>query len=112
MSVPIALFCVENIPHVTIPLVLINALVSQDGQAMDKTALTLTSVHWDCTFALRTHTAEITKVVTRVRVIKGGSVSGLNHTADVPGVTLPCFVLDMVNACGMAHVIVLATTGE
>lgn len=112
MSVLIALFCAENMPHVTIPLVRINALVIQDGQAMDKTAQTLTSVHWDCTFALRTHIAQITKVVIRVRAIKGGSVSGLNHTAGVPGVTLPRSVLDMVSACGMARVIVLAITAE
>lgn len=34
MNVKMTLFCVEHMPHVTTPLVLINASVTLDGQVM------------------------------------------------------------------------------
>lgn len=58
---------------------------------------------------LRIPTVLTTKVVTRVLVIEDGSVSGLNHTVDVPSVTRQRFVLDMANACEMEHVNVSTT---
>ena len=97
-------------PLVTTRLVLINARVTQDGQEMDKTALILTSVRLDFTCALKIHIARTTRVVTRVLVTGDGSVNGLNHTVDVPGVTRPRFVLVMDNVCEMGHVIVSAIT--
>lgn len=112
MSVWIAQFCAGNMPHVTILLVLTNVHVIQDGQVMDKTALTLMSVHWDCILVLKIHTAVITRVAIRARVIEAGCASGLNHTAGVRDVIQPHFVLDMASACEMAHVIVLAITAE
>ena len=91
---------------VTTLLARTNASVIQVGQVMDKTVLISTSVRLDCTRASRIHTAQTPKVVIRVPVIKDGGASGLNHTADVLDVTQARFVLDMDNACEMAHAIV------
>ena len=98
--------CAGNMPLVITLLVLINASVTQAGQAMEKTALISMSVRLVYTPVLRIHTVQITKGVTPALVIVDGNVSGLSPMVDVPGVIPPISVPAMGNVCEMVRVIV------